>query len=117
MTLPSSFLQKNNKQIEEYNQIKKEVKNLIENNSEYKLKNITHDGFCRTLDDKAECTAWFVELINHSVSIELVELLHNYFGGKCIVHTTNTISHGGITIMFIYENIEYIKQNWEDEVV
>ena len=118
MTYPSEYLQRNNRRIEDYNQIKKEVKNLIENNSNYKLKNITHDGLCETLEDEAEYTAWFVELMDYSVSIEVVQLLHNYFGGECIIQTGSMITNdGGITIVFNYKDIKFIKQNWEDEVV
>lgn len=117
MTYPSAYLQKNNRRIEDYNQIKKEVKNLIENHSKYKLKNITHDGLCETLESEAEYTAWFVELMDYSVSIEIVQSLHNYFGGECIIKTDNTVTHGGITIVFSYKDIKFIKQNWEDEVI
>lgn len=115
MTMGSEFLMQNKKQIESYNQIRKEVKNLIENNSKCKLKNLSYDGLSTLAEGTPEHVAWFVELMEYHVPIELVELLHNYFGGDCLISTSNTVSHGGISILFVYESIKYVKQNWEDE--
>ena len=111
MTMASEFLMRNKTQIEDYNQIKHEVKQLIEDNSSYHLKNIHYDGVGET-----GCSGWFVELMDYNVSIEIINLLHNYFGGKCFV-TTGNISNGGITIVFQYNNIEYVQQNWENETL
>ena len=115
MTMASEFLMKNKSQTEDYNQIKLEVKKLIEENSNYRLKNISYDGVSEGLDKPTNYFGWFVELMDYSVSMELLQLLHNYFGGSCRVATTNTVSNGGITIIFVYDNIDYVAQNWEDE--
>lgn len=116
MTIGSEFLKTNRKQVQNYNQIRKEVKNLIEANSTYKLKNIYYDGLHE--DDIAPSYfAWFVELMDYSISLELITLLHNYFGGNCFISTSNTITHGGITVIFSYSNIEYVEQNLKEEVI
>ena len=117
MTMGSEFLIQHRKQVKDYNQIRKEVKQLIESNSKYKLKNIRYDGLCEDLDNEARNFAWFVELMDYHVSLDLVYSLHNYFGGDCFIATENTISNGGITIIFVYTDIKYVRQNWEDEVI
>ena len=119
MTMGSEFLIKHRKQVNEYNQIKKEVKELIETNSEYKLKNIYYDGLAHGLTHDENSTpnhfAWFVELMDYSVSSRLLQLLETYFGVNCIV--SNNGSDSCIVIIFVYEDISYVKQNWEDEVI
>lgn len=116
MTMGSEFLIQHRKQVKDYNQIRKEVKQLIESNSKYKLKNISYDGLCENLDSEARNFAWFVQLLDHQISIDLLQLLHNYFGGDCFVATSTDINHA-ITVIFVYDDIEFVKQNWEDEVI
>lgn len=105
MTTASEYLLKNKSQTEDFNQIRSEVKKLIEDNSSYKLKNIFHDGFSAE-EELTFCTAWFVELMDYNVSLELIQLLHNYFGGKCII--SKAVGNDGITIIFSYKDIPYV---------
>ena len=114
---PNEFLIRNKSQIEKYNTIRSEVKHLIEDNSDYHLKNIYYDGVCHSVDDDPEVFGWFVILIEHSVSLELVQLLHNYFGGNCIISEAIGIGNDGFTVIFEYDEIKYVKQNYEDETI
>lgn len=104
------FLIKNKGQVEDFNQIKRELTNLIQDNTEYHLKNIIYDGF--TGDNSF---AWFVDLMEYDVSMELVKLVHNYFGGDCIITTGDF--NGNIRLIFKYTDVGYVRMNMEDNVI